>query len=192
MRTNAMSAAFVGAILFCCAAVTDSQGAETVLGDGAPHGCYEAAQFNGSPRDGIAACSAAIDSNALTLADRAATFVNRGILKIRIADFSGALEDYDAGLILNPDLAEAYVDRGAALIMIKRYGDAIADLSKGISLGTQDMHVAYYDRGIVRERKGDLVGACADYRQALALKPDFALASVQLDICPRPPDTKPG
>lgn len=180
-----------GVALSCCTWVAASHAAETVLADGAAHSCYEAAQFNANARDGVAACTAALDANSLTLADRAATLINRGILKSRLPNYRSALVDYDQGLALRPDLAEAYVDRGAVLIMLKRYDDAIADLSKGIALGSRELQVAYYDRGLVRERTGDLTGACADYRQAVALQPDFTQASGQLGICPKVEKAKP-
>lgn len=167
-----------------------SYAAETVFADGAARACYEAAQFGGDVRSGVAACSAALESNTLSVGDHAATLINRGILKSRIPDYRGALADYNMGLLLRPDLAEAYVDRGAVLIMVDRYDDAIADLNKGIALGSRELHVAYFDRGLVRERMHDLKGACADYRQALLIAPGFTLASGQLGICPKQDETK--
>jgi len=119
----------------------------------------------------------------LTSDDRAATFINRGILRERLADFVDALEDYNAGLALRPDLADAYIDRGAVFIKMSRYADAIADLNRGITMGTQSPHIAYYDRGVARERTGDPKGACADYRQAATLQPNFTLAKDLFAIC---------
>jgi len=171
--------------LMTCTALAGAYAAETVFSDGAARACYEVAQFGGDIRAGVATCTAALDSNTLSLGDRASTFINRGIVKSRIPDYRGALADYDTGLTMRPDLAEAYVDRGAVLIMVKRYNDAIADLTKGIELNSRELHVAYFDRGLVRERMHDLKGACADYRQALVLEPGFALATSQLGICPK-------
>ena len=74
--------------------------------------------------------------------------------------------------------------------MLKRYDDAVADLDKGIALNSRELQVAYFDRGLVRERLHDLKGACADYRQALVLRPDFTLASGQLGICPKQDEIK--
>jgi tetratricopeptide (TPR) repeat protein len=191
LRHYGTRAVLIGATLCWCVTATGSYGAETVIGGGSARSCYEAAQFNGPPQQGVATCSDALEAGTLGLADRAATLVNRGILKVRIFDYLGALKDYNTGLTIRADLAEAYVDRGAVLIMIKRYDDAIADLSKGIALGTDEPYIAYYDLGLVRERKGDVSGACADYRQAVALQPDFTLASNQLNICSTREKAKP-
>ncbi len=183
MRHCGTLTALLAAALVCGVIATPSHGAATVIGDGAPRLCFEAAQFKRLTREGIASCTHALNSDLLDHVDRAATFVNRGILKMRLSDFEGALDDYDAGLDLSPNLAEAFLNRGAVLIMMKRYDDAIADFSKAIALGTQEPQIAYYDRGLVYERIGDLTGACADYRQALTLQPNFVLASDRLDIC---------
>jgi tetratricopeptide (TPR) repeat protein len=105
---------------------------------------------------------------------------------MRLNDFGGALNDFDAGVALRPDLAEAYVDRGAVLLQVKRYSDALADLTKSIALKTENANVAYFNRGLARERTGDLAGACADYRQALSLQPDFLPAKNTMIGCPPP------
>jgi tetratricopeptide (TPR) repeat protein len=170
--------------VLACGAATNAQCAETVLAGGASSGCFEAAKLNASARDGVASCTAAIESGTLSVADHAATLIDRGILKMRLHDLQGALGDFDAGLALRPDLAEAYVDRGALLLQVKRYDDALADLNKSIALKTEDANVAYFNRGLARERTGDFADACADYRQALALQPDFLPAKNQLVGCP--------
>lgn len=172
------------AALFSCLGIAEAQSAETVLTNTATQTCFDAARFQSAARPGVDACTAALDSDALSREDRAATLINRGILKMRLSDSLGAISDFNAGLALSPGLADAYVDRGALLIQIKRYSDAMQDLSKGITLGSQKANVAYYDRGLVRERTGDLAGACDDYRHALVLQPDFVLARNQLAGCP--------
>lgn len=191
MKRYGMLSALLGAAAFLCAGMTVSHAAITVLGEGASHDCFEAAEFSGPPKQGIDTCTAALDAGSLDVTDRAATLVNRGILKARLGEYLDALDDYNAGIKLDANLAEAYVDRGAALIMTKRYNEAVADLSKGIALGTHDPQIAYYDLGLVRERTGDIAGACDDYRQAVAIRPDFVLASSQLDICHPAPHGKP-
>lgn len=167
----------------CSTFVTESRGAETVISEGAAHGCYVDASFSGSSAQSVATCSAALDAGTLSPEDRVATLVNRGILKERLSDFAGALSDYDQALVLRPDIADAYLDRGAVLIKLLRYKEAIADLTKSITLVTTNSHVAYYNRGLARERTGDLDGACADYRQSLAIQPNYAPPKPQLSIC---------
>jgi tetratricopeptide (TPR) repeat protein len=178
-----MSIRNLSAILFgglAAIAAPQAQAAVTVLGNGVAQSCYEAAEFGGSAHDGIAECTLALDEGALTMSDRAATFINRGILKSRNDDPNGALDDYNRGLEIGPNLGEGYVDRGAVMILFQRYDEALKDISKGIGMGAKKPEIAYYDRAIVDEALGDVRGAYEDYKKAVELAPDFTLALDQL------------
>ena len=165
---------------FAAMAATGSPAAVTVLGNGLARSCFEYAEFGGNPKDGIEACTNAIDQTVLPVKDRAATYINRGILESRTEDTTSALADYDQGLSLDGDLGEGYVDRGAAMIVLRRYDDALADIDKGITLGSNRLQIAYYDRAIVQEALGNIRGAYEDYKKAAEIQPDFALALEQL------------
>jgi tetratricopeptide (TPR) repeat protein len=173
-------AAVVGALGFAALAASGAKAAVTVLGNGLPQSCFEAAEFGGNAKDGIAACNEALDTAALQVRDRAATYVNRGILYSRTDDANQAVNDYNEGLRMDPDLAEGYVDRGAALIMLRRYDEALQDVNKGIALGASRLQIAYYDRAIIQEALGNIRGAYEDYKKATEIAPDFALATTQL------------
>jgi len=159
---------------------SSANAAISVLGTGLAQDCYQAAEFGGNPRDGVAVCTNALDETALTLRDRAATMVNRGILRSRDGDFKGALDDYNQGLSVDATLGEGYVDRGAAEIVRHDYEAALADINKGISLNANRLEIAYYDRAIVDEALGNVRDAYFDYKKATELSPDFALANEQL------------
>jgi tetratricopeptide (TPR) repeat protein len=161
-------------------AALPAHAAITVLGNTLAHNCFEAAEFGGNPNEGIAMCTSALSGPALSTADRAATLVNRGILKSRDEDPNGALDDYNRGLSLDANLGEGYVDRGATYIVMQRYNDALTDINKGIALGAKKPEIAYYDRAIVDEAMGDVRSAYQDYRKAVELEPDFTLATEQL------------
>jgi Tfp pilus assembly protein PilF len=47
-------------------------------------------------------------------------------------------------------------------------------------MGLDKVHLAYYNRGLAKEKLNDARGAYADYRKALELDPNFTLASEQL------------
>ncbi len=161
-------------------AVLPAAAAVTVMGKGLAENCYQAAEFGGDTGAGIEVCGRALQDQPLSVADRASTYVNRGILRARADDPDGALRDYDTGLRLQPDLAEGYVDRGAAYLLVKRYKDAIADIDKGLALNVKRPHIAYYDRAIANEALGNIRAAYEDYKKAVELAPDFALAIQQL------------
>ncbi len=145
------------ASLFAAAGLVLASGASaaiTVLGPGPAKECYDYAENGGNLADGVARCSFALQT-ALTIGDRAATFVNRGVIRLALHQNEEALADINAGLALDGSLGDAYVDRGAVSIALGRYDDGLADLNKGIALGPHRPHIAYYDRAIVYEHNGD-------------------------------------
>lgn len=159
---------------------TAAHAAVTVLGNNGPaQECFHAAEFGGEPSDGINHCNAALDM-ILSPTDRAATFVNRGVLRLALHQNDRALLDIDSGIAIAPDLGDAYIDRGAVSIALEKYDDALADLNKGIDLGPHRPQVAYYDRAIVFEQKGDIRSAYNDYKKALEIQPDFEPAMREL------------
>lgn len=154
--------------------------AVTVIGPGLSQNCYEAAEFSTDAAAGVDVCTRALNEDAMSSNDRAATYVNRGILRSRDGNTSGALSDYNKGLQISPDLAEGYVDRGTTLILMHRYEEAIVDINKGLALNAKQPHIAYYDRAMANEAMGNVKEAYYDYKQALELEPDFQLAESQL------------
>lgn len=160
---------------------TSAGAAVTVIGSGFARLCYEHAEAGRASDEGVENCNRALSEQALTARDRAATFVNRGILAMRDKDLPKALADYEAALKVKPDLAEAHVNRGIALVHIGgRDEEAVAALSKGLSLNTSRPEIAYYTRGVANELLGNTRAAYNDYRQASVLKPDWAEPQAQL------------
>jgi tetratricopeptide (TPR) repeat protein len=151
----------------------------TVLGPGPAQDCFRYAEEGANPQEGIARCTFALDT-ALTVTDRAATFVNRGVLRLSLHENDAALADINSGIEIAPTLGDAYVDRGAASIALGRYEEALADLNKGIALGPHRPQIAYYDRAIVNEHNGDIRAAYEDYKKALEIAPDFAPAAEEI------------
>lgn len=178
MKFPALSSVAIGAMAIL--ASSSANAAVTVLGNGVAHSCYEFAEYAGNPTDGINTCTFALEQTTLSVRDRAATFVNRGILRARKDDAEGALADYDRGLAMDATLAEGYVDRGAAMIALRRYDDAVSEIDKGISLGANRPQIAYYDRGIADEALGNIRAAYEDYKKAVEIQPDFQLARDEL------------
>jgi tetratricopeptide (TPR) repeat protein len=158
---------------------SSAQAAVTVIGSGTAEICYQAAENGASPADYISYCNQAL-AGSLTPADRAATLVNRGVLRLAMNDNDAAAADFNAGLAINANMGEAYVDLGATMIAKKHYAEAIHNIDKGLTLGTKKPHLAYYDRAVADEAVGNLQGAYDDYHHALALKPDFSQASDEL------------
>lgn len=151
-----------------------------VVGNGYASECYEAAKSGASGLGADAVCTEALNSEMLIRANRAATYANRGIIRMRSGDYAGALEDYDTAEEIEPDQGAILLNRGAAFIYMKRFGDAIAPLNRAIALETPDLYAAHYNRAIARENTGDIAGAYEDFKTALALKPEWDIAERQL------------
>ena len=167
---------FAGAALLSGAA----QAATEVLGDGPARLCFLSANEGRNAGGDIAICDSALVTD-LTTRDRAATFINRGVIRLSLNQYDAANDDFSTGIRLLPDMGEGYLNRGAAYIAQKRFSEALADIEKGMSLGVSKPYIGYYDRGIANEALGNLRAAYDDYRQAVALEPEFTRAAKQLE-----------
>ncbi|HTP77248.1 MAG TPA: hypothetical protein VMJ73_09735 [Rhizomicrobium sp.] len=178
MRNRLMCALCAGAVV-TVASIAGAQAAVTVIGSGAAQLCFQAADEGQSSIEYLQYCNEAL-AGALSKDDRAATYINRGVLELLEMKVNAAQDDFNAGLALNDGLGEGYVDRGATLIAQKKYSEAIADINKGISLGSKQPQLAYFDRAMANEALGNLRAAYDDYRQSLVIAPDFTRASDEL------------
>jgi tetratricopeptide (TPR) repeat protein len=170
-------AVFLGALL-----AAPAQAAVTVIGAGIARDCFVAVEKAVLPAvKALNICDTALETETMTRKNLAATYVNRGILHLRMGHHARAIADFNSSIRGQPDLYEAYVNRGAALFGLDKFEEALADLNLGVRSENLDARVtAYYDRGLVHERLGDVTSAYYDYKSALELQPDFALAAKQL------------
>jgi tetratricopeptide (TPR) repeat protein len=174
------TAVLLSALLVPCGA----HAAMSVLGTGIAHSCYQAAEHAGTLA-GEEICTVALENDALMVRDRAATYVNRGVIRSSLHRFQAALDDYNRAIdygshLASADLGIAYVDRAFVLNAIGRYSEALESVNKGLSLGTARPEIAYYNRAVAEESLGNIKGAYLDYKQALALVPTFTPATEQL------------
>jgi tetratricopeptide (TPR) repeat protein len=171
LKTAHLLALAAGAALLAFAG--GSQAAVTVLGGGMAKQCSAAALGGESDAKFEEICSQALDSEIMSLRDRAGTYVNRGILKLRRKDFSSAQFDFNRAIETKPDLGEAYVNRGAAAVGARRYTDGLADLNKALELGLEEPEKAYYNRALAYEGLDNMKAAYFDYQKAVELKPEW-------------------
>jgi tetratricopeptide (TPR) repeat protein len=153
----------------------------TVIGGGISRECYEAVKFGvGRPADAEALCTRAIDLEAMNLSNKAATYTNRGVLRMRQGDFDEALSDYSLSKRLKPTIGATWLNEGAAYIFKKDYNSALVSLEKAIELNSEDLFAAYYNRAIARENTGDVEGAYYDFLKSKELNPEFEKTDAQL------------
>ncbi|MDZ4374845.1 MAG: hypothetical protein U1C74_25985 [Phenylobacterium sp.] len=151
-----------------------SQAAVTVLGGGMARECSNAALDGLSDARSEEACTQALATEILNLRDRAGTYVNRGIIKLRRKEFNSAEWDFNRAIETKPDMGEAYVNRGAAWVGARRYTEGLADLNKALEMGVTEPEKAYYNRALAYEGLDNLKAAYFDYRKAVELKPEWA------------------
>jgi len=153
----------------------------TVIGGGIAHDCYEAVKFGlGRAADAEELCTRAIQLEALNMSNKAATYTNRGVLRMRQGDYDAALADYASSKRMKPQIGATWLNEGAAYIYKKDFNSALNSLEKAIELNSEDLYAAYYNRAIAKENTGDLEGAYYDFVKSKELKPDFAPTDAQL------------
>lgn len=161
-------------------AAGSANAAVTVLGGGLAQACSRAAVSGERDPKFQELCTLALETEYMNARDRAGTFVNRGVLKLRNASWRQARKDFDNALRLKPDLGEAYVNRGAASIGEKRYAASLPDINKGLELGVEEPEKAYYNRALAYEGMDDAKSAYFDYQKAIEISPDWAAPKEQL------------
>ncbi len=169
------------ALLVGCAFVLTigpANAAVSAFGSSVARDCFENAQ-TGIKDAGLDACNKAL-TDQLSDRDRAATYVNRGIIYNRTRQLDLALSDFGAALQLNQQLAEAYLNRGNTHFFRREFDAAGGDYGKAIDLKCQNLEVAYYNRALIEEITGKFDDATNDLKSALAIKPDFKDATQQI------------
>ncbi len=144
-----------------------------VLGSTSAHMCFEAADAALLPTgDSIDRCNEALAEENLTQYDTVATYVNRGILKLRMGHNEAAIADFDIALARDPNQAEAYLNKGIALLREPEgWAKAVPLFDQAIAKKTRRPALAYYGRGVANELGGNVSQAYYDYRQASRLEP---------------------
>ncbi len=170
-----------GALLAGLAATAPAGAAVSVFGGGeAARECYLAAKHGRRDEAGLASCTTALDTHALSGKDYAGTLINRGVLYLLRGAYAEAERDLTAAISAEPTIGDGWVNRGAARIAAHRFQEGIADLDKGLELGSQEPEKAYYNRGLARERLDDVKGAYLDYWKAAELAPTWDAPKAEL------------
>lgn len=170
----------VGAVALLMTVAGQGHTAVTVIGGGLAQACSKAALAGETDFKFQKICTQALETEFLVSRDRAGTFINRGVLKLRLGSYTDASRDFDQAVRLKPDMGEAYVNRGAAAIGQRRYADSLPDLNHALELGVQEPAKAYYNRALAHEGLDDLKSAYFDYQKAVELMPDWDAPKTQL------------
>jgi tetratricopeptide (TPR) repeat protein len=152
----------------------------TVIGGGLAEACSRSALSGKVDARLEGSCTQALEKEMLSPRDRAGTLVNRGVLKMRRLNWTGATQDFNEAVRVRPDMGEAYVNRGAVLIGEHHYAESLGDLNKGLQLGVEEPAKVYFNRALAYEGLDDAKSAYFDYQKALELSPDWAAPKNEL------------
>ncbi|MEO0412095.1 MAG: tetratricopeptide repeat protein [Pseudomonadota bacterium] len=177
---------FLVSSVFCAALTPPASASSTFLGNGMGKACFDAVRLGTTSNKDLQLCTDALVSGTLTGKDLPATYVNRGIILMRMERYKDALSDYERALDYNPALAEAKINMGAALIGLRRYASAIGYLESGLEEGPISPHIAHYNLGIAHEQIGDYQNARAHYASAVSVAPEWSPALRKLESLPLP------
>jgi tetratricopeptide (TPR) repeat protein len=112
----------------------------------------------------------------------------RGSARASQGEFEEGIADLRRAVALRPDEAAARYDLGSLLLERGRHAEAIQELRA--SLRVKATPEAHNNLGIALGSMGDLDEAIAEFRAALALKPDFADARRNLETALHARDRK--
>ncbi len=87
-------------------------------------------------------------------------------------DITGALQDFNQAIKVNPAFASAYNNRGQAKARQQKLQEAIEDFSRAIELSPR-FQQAYNNRASAYFRAGKLDEALLDYKAALSIFPNY-------------------
>ena len=114
-------------------------------------------------------------------------FFNRAQDKFELADYKGAVLDYNKALELSPtEICLVYSMRGNAKRNLSDFDGAISDQNKALDFDPLYAD-GYFNRGIAKFQKGDFDGAIEDYSQVIKINPKdsdsfFNRANVKKEI----------
>lgn len=152
-----------------------------VIGQGNAHECYLAAIQARTDPQARSFCDTALTLESLNFHDLVATFVNRGVIRIRAGEYRAALVDFQTAITLRPATPEAYVDQSAAMIALGDYPGAVASVTQALNLGlTEGRQQALFNRALANEQAGNLTAAYADFQQASQIAPDWPAPRLEL------------
>ena len=105
------------------------------------------------------------------LLHRSVLIYNRAQILNALADYEGALRDYDVVISRDPEYGDYFFERAGVYRSAGRYEEALADYATAIML-SPPFHEAHYNRADLLLELGDGDGALRDLDYAIVLDPD--------------------
>lgn len=100
-------------------------------------------------------------------------FTDRGLVRSRVGDLTGAMSDFDKALELDPECGDAFSGRGYLKLYTGDTKGALADFESAVACNPADTS-AYCGRGQAKSDLGQEKEAAADFDYAIKLDPKNA------------------
>lgn len=142
--------------------------------------CYGFAEKRSTRPEALGICSRALVMEPLNADNRAATLVNRGVIRMIHNDYSGAESDFDAAIALDPSQSDAWLNKGFLRLRTGDGSVALPFLERALQLRARRPALAYYARGIAHEQSGNIRAAYADLNRARDLEPGWTMPAEAL------------
>lgn len=155
--------------------LTSASAAVLTLGGALSHICYQAAVEGDGRASAIEGCNRALQEESLAAPDKAATFVNRGIVLMSGGHIREADADFDTALRLQQNLPDAWLNKGFLKLREGAGRDALPLIQRAMDEGAGNRALAAFARGVAHEQIGDLPAAYADLKRARELAPGWDL-----------------
>jgi tetratricopeptide (TPR) repeat protein len=171
-----MKALFTAAVagLAGVTAMMPAEASTLSLGNSAARDCWQAAEGRDYDRNAIYHCNVALEQEGLDPPNRAATLVNRGVLYMRNRNYSQAERDFSRAMATDESNPEAYLNMAISHLQKNENDTSVMPwIQKALALNTKDQALAYYSRGVLHERNGNIRQAYYDYKKAHELAPDW-------------------
>jgi tetratricopeptide (TPR) repeat protein len=104
-----------------------------------------------------------------------AVYLHRGKVKRELADFQGALEDYDTAVTLLPDRAEVYNNRAKLYYLMGYFEKALKDIKKAGDL-SPECSLILFNKGNIESKLNLFKDAQESYSKAIKAEPLFLFA----------------
>lgn len=150
-------------------------GAVLTVGGPLSHLCYQSALGADGRSSAVDGCTRALEEESLSTPDKAATYVNRGIVLMSAGRLTDADADFDSALKLEANLADGWLNKGFIRLRQGDGRDALPLIQRAMDSGAGNQPLAIFARGVEHEQMGDLEAAYADLSRARALAPGWAL-----------------
>jgi len=168
------------ATMFGISIPASAQSAVLTLGGPLSTLCYQSALAADSRSSALEGCTRALDEEALATPDRAATYVNRGIVLMSGGRLKEADADFDSALKLNQRLPDGWLNKGFLRLRTGNGREALPLIQKGIDAGAANQALAIFARGVAHEQMGELGPAYADLKTAQRLAPGWSMPTEYL------------